>query len=97
RTSSRKPGAGYRSRTCLAALIWCRSGYKPLPIHSFLAEENHETYPIVFYGLPFTGFRSEQSIVPLFGSLVWVLFASIDTSYEAQNATPARVVARRIL
>ena len=27
-----KTGRGYRSRTCLAALIWRRSGYKPLPL-----------------------------------------------------------------
>jgi hypothetical protein len=27
---ARKIGRGYRSRTCLAALIWRRSGYKPL-------------------------------------------------------------------
>jgi hypothetical protein len=27
-----KTGGGYRSRTCLAALIWRRSGYKPLPL-----------------------------------------------------------------
>jgi hypothetical protein len=29
---ARKIGRGYRSRTCLAALIWRRSGYKPLPL-----------------------------------------------------------------
>ena len=29
---ARKFGRGYRSRTCLAALIWRRSGYKPLPL-----------------------------------------------------------------
>ena len=29
---ARKIGGGYRSRTCLAALIWRRSGYKPLPL-----------------------------------------------------------------
>jgi hypothetical protein len=29
---ARKIGRGCRSRTCLAALIWRRSGYKPLPL-----------------------------------------------------------------
>ena len=29
---ARKSGRGCRSRTCLAALIWRRSGYKPLPL-----------------------------------------------------------------
>jgi hypothetical protein len=29
---ARKIGRGYRCRTCLAALIWRRSGYKPLPL-----------------------------------------------------------------
>src|SRR2546429_5437340 len=28
---ARKIGGGYRSRTCLAALIWRRSSYKPCP------------------------------------------------------------------
>jgi hypothetical protein len=30
--TARKIGREYRSRTCLAALIWRRSGYKPLPL-----------------------------------------------------------------
>src|SRR6516225_4324885 len=29
---AQRPGRGCRSRTCLAALIWRRSGYKPLPL-----------------------------------------------------------------
>src|SRR6202030_2384006 len=29
---ARQIGRGYRCRTCLAALIWRRSGYKPLPL-----------------------------------------------------------------
>ena len=29
---ARKTGRGYRSRTCLAALIWRRSAYKALPL-----------------------------------------------------------------
>ena len=29
---ARKFGRGCRGRTCLAALIWRRSGYKPLPL-----------------------------------------------------------------
>ena len=29
---ARNFGRGYRGRTCLAALIWRRSGYKPLPL-----------------------------------------------------------------
>jgi hypothetical protein len=43
---ARKIGRGYRSRTCLAALIWRRSGYKPLllpeALHWWLAmDSNH--------------------------------------------------------
>jgi|SRR4051794_22592676 hypothetical protein len=29
---ARKIARGYKSRTCLAALIWRRNGYKPLPL-----------------------------------------------------------------
>ena len=29
---AQKTGGGYRSRTCLAALIWRRSAYKALPL-----------------------------------------------------------------
>ena len=44
---ARKIGRGYRSRTCLAALSWRRSGYKPLPLAggpSMVARDGFEPY-----------------------------------------------------